>query len=248
MSGRQAFAGQAAIFCRCGDGVRAVYDLAARMIDPAALALVAGGSLAAAALRSTRADLFRAIAALKVLVTGDPERDALCARRAVREIEQIAEKRGTACADRVGDESRFVRRAGLKLADAPSAEAFAEWAAEDLGARAVRHENAAAVWRSAADAAPNLGMLGTVLGLIAMFASMDDPSTLGPAMALALLTTLYGIVFGTLLFGPAAARLERLSEAEFRWQKAALARLEKLALGEAQTTHEWLRRRNKAER
>ena len=224
-----------------------MYDLAARLFDPAALALVVGGSLAAAALRSTRADLFRALAALKVLITGDPERDALSARRAVREIEQIAEKRGTACADRVGDESRFVRRAGLRLADAPSAEAFAQWAAEDLDARAVRHENAVAVWRAAADAAPSLGMLGTVLGLIAMFASMDDPDTLGPAMALALLTTLYGIVAGTLLFGPAAQRLERLSEAELRWQKAAIARLETLVRGEAQTTTDWLKRRNKAQ-
>ena len=209
------------------------------MIDPTALALVAGGSLAAAALRSTRADLFRALSALRILLSGDPERDAVAARRAVREIEQIAEKRGTACADRVGDESRFVRRAGLKLADAPSAEAFAEWAADDLAARAARHENAAAVWRAAAEAAPSLGMLGTVLGLIA--------ATLGPAMALALLTTLYGIVFGTLLFGPAAARLERLSQAELRWQKAALARLEKLARAEVHTTHEWMKRRNRAE-
>lgn len=224
-----------------------MYDLAARMIDPTALALVAGGSLAAAALRSTRADLFRALSALRILLSGDPERDAVAARRAVREIEQIAEKRGTACADRVGDESRFVRRAGLKLADAPSAEAFAEWAADDLAARAARHENAAAVWRAAAEAAPSLGMLGTVLGLIAMFAAMDDPATLGPAMALALLTTLYGIVFGTLLFGPAAARLERLSQAELRWQKAALARLEKLARAEVHTTHEWMKRRNRAE-
>lgn len=223
-----------------------MYDLAARLFDPAALALVVGGSLAAAALRSTRADLFRAIGALKILVTSDPERDALCARRAVREIEQIAENRGTACADRVGDESKFVRRAGLKLADAPSAEAFAQWAAEDLEARAVRHENAAAVWRAAADAAPSLGMLGTVLGLIAMFASMNDPDTLGPAMALALLTTLYGIVAGTLLFGPAAARLERLSEAELRWQKAALGRLEALLRGEVQITGDWLKRRDKA--
>lgn len=217
------------------------------MIDPTALALVAGGSLTAAALRSTRADLFRALSALRILLSGDPEQDAIAARRAVREIEQIAEKRGTACADRVGDESRFVRRAGLKLADAPSAEAFAEWAVDDLAARAARHENAAAVWRAAAEAAPSLGMLGTVLGLIAMFAAMDDPATLGPAMALALLTTLYGIVFGTLLFGPAAARLERLSQAELRWQKAALARLEKLARAEIHTTHEWLKRRNRAE-
>ena len=224
-----------------------MYDLAARLFDPAALALVAGGSLAVAALRSTRADLRRAFGACRILVTGNPERDTLSARRAVREIEQIAEKRGIACADRVGDESAFIRKAGLKLADTPSAEAFAQGAADDLAARAIRHENTAAVWRAAADAAPSLGMVGTVLGLIGMFASMDDPSALGPAMALAMLTTLYGLIAGTLLFGPAADRLERLSAAELRWQKATLARLEILARAEAQTTPDWLKRRNKAE-
>lgn len=223
-----------------------MFEAAARMIDPAALALVAGGSLVAAALRSTQGDIYRAVAALRVLLTLDPERDALAARRAVREIEQIAEKRGTACADRAGGDSAFVRKAGLKLADAASAEAFAQWAADELDTRATRHENAAAVWRAAADAAPNMGMLGTVIGLIGMFASMNDPASLGPAMALAMLTTLYGLVLGTLLFGPAAARLERLSRAELRWQKMALARLEALARGEAQTTREWLKRRNKA--
>ena len=63
-----------------------------------------------------------------------------------------------------------------------------------------------------ADAAPALGMAGTVIGLIGMFAAMDDPALMGPAMALAMLTTLYGLVLGAVLFGPIASRLERLSD------------------------------------
>jgi chemotaxis protein MotA len=86
-----------------------------------------------------------------------------------------------------------------------------------------------------------MGMIGTVIGLVAMFASMDDPARMGPAMALAMLTTLYGLLFGTLVFGAVAARLERLSEAELRWQRAALARIEALARSEAGGAELWLK-------
>ena len=221
-------------------------DTAARMTDPAALALVAGGSLGVAVLRSTGADLGQALAALRPFFREAPQRDELDACRAVRAIEELAELKGTACADRVEGRHPFVRKAALKLADAPTAEAFSEWGRTDLEERRSRHAAAAAVWRAAADAAPSMGMIGTVLGLIGMFAGMDDPERLGPAMALAMLTTLYGLFLGSIVFGSIAARLERLSEAELRWQKAALERLEKLARAEPATSSAWLKRRSKA--
>lgn len=219
---------------------------AAAMIDPMALALVVGGSLAVAALRSTRSDMAGAFAALRPMVASSPVRDAAAARIALRRVEEIAGLKGIACADQAAGPCPFVRRAALKLADAQSADGFAAWARADLAGRAERHDQAAAFWRAAADAAPSMGMAGTVIGLIGMFTAMDDPARLGPAMALAMLTTLYGIVVGTILFGPAAARLERLSRAELVWQAAALARLEALARAEAGTAARWLARRAKA--
>ena len=222
-----------------------MFESVARLIDPAALLLVGAGSLTAAALRSTRGDLLLAIKALRPMVSASPARDELVARRAVRQIEQIAEIKGIASADHVDTKSSFVRRAALTLADAPSPEAFAAWSVEELSRREARHRAAAAVWRAAAEASPNMGMIGTVLGLIAMFASMDDPARMGPAMALAMLTTLYGLIFGAAIFGPAAARLERLSLAELSWQRTALARLQVLASGEVQSTEAWLKRHKK---
>jgi chemotaxis protein MotA len=223
-----------------------VIETAARLFDPMALALVVGGSLGTAALRSTRADLGRALRALGPLLRADPERDELRAQRAARVVEQIAEAKGIACADRAQGDCPFVRRAALQLCDAASPSAFAEWSNGELRARHDRHAASAAVWRAAADAAPSMGMIGTVLGLIGMFAVMDDPARMGPAMALAMLTTLYGLVLGALLFGPVAARLERLSEAELRWQATVLNRLEKLARGENADGILWLRRRARA--
>jgi chemotaxis protein MotA len=223
-----------------------VIETAAQMADPASLLLVAGGSILTAALQSTGGDIARAVRSILPLLRSNPDRDALAARRAVRQLERIAELKGTSCADQVDTESRFVRTAALKLADTPSASTFSDWAEEELEARRARHGAAAAVWRAAADAAPNMGMIGTVLGLIGMFAALDDPARMGPAMALAMLTTFYGLVLGSLFFGPLAARLERLSEAELAWQKQALARIEALARAESSKAGKWLKRRNEA--
>ena len=77
-----------------------------------------------------------------------------------------------------------------------------------------------------------MGMIGTVIGLIQMFAALDDLAALGPAMALAMLTTLYGIILANVVAAPIASRLERLSTSELAWQREALERL--LGIAEAE--------------
>jgi chemotaxis protein MotA len=59
-----------------------------------------------------------------------------------------------------------------------------------------------------------MGMVGTVIGLINMLQDLSDPSQLGIGMSLALLTTLYGVIFANLIYLPVAAKLERLHNAE----------------------------------
>lgn len=204
----------------------------ARLLDPVSLAIVGGGSLMVAAIRSTGADIGRAFAALKAMLTAKPDQDAVAAAAAVRRIEAIAGIRTIACADRIDTAGRFLKQAAVNLSDARSAEEFAAWAASELGARRARHEGAIGFWRTIADTAPAMGMIGTITGLVQMFSAMDDPATIGPAMALAMLTTLYGVVVGGAVAGPIAARLERLSTLELGWQQAAVDRLTALAHAE----------------
>lgn len=204
----------------------------AHFFDPVALALVFGGSLGVAAMRSTRGDMARAFAALRPLFRADPEADAVAALRAVGAMEAMAHARGLPAVDRVETAGRFLRRAAMQLSDATDADGFADWARDELAARRLRHESAAGFWRAVADAGPAMGMIGTIIGLIGMFSAMDDMAAIGPAMALAMLTTLYGIVVSGALAGPVAARLERLSEAERAWQARALERMERLARAE----------------
>ena len=59
-----------------------------------------------------------------------------------------------------------------------------------------------------------MGLIGTLVGLVQMLAQLEDPSAIGPSMALALLTTFYGAILGTVILGPLAAKLERNSNDE----------------------------------
>jgi chemotaxis protein MotA len=133
----------------------------------------------------------------------------------------------------------FLAEAARKLANSDRTEQFELWASQVLADRGQRHASARNVWLSMADAAPALGMAGTIVGLVGMFAAMDDPAKLGPSMALALLTTFYGVVIANVIAAPIATRLADLSERELAWQKevadrmAAIARRENVPLRRA---------------
>jgi chemotaxis protein MotA len=209
-----------------------VTEYLVRFFDPLALAIVFGGTLIATIVSATRADLGRALAALVPLLSARPGADGRAAAEAVLRIRHLSEYKGIVSADRVKSPVEFVHRAACRLARAEGSAAFETWAREEIEDRRARHASAISLWRHAAEIAPAMGMIGTVIGLIAMFARMSDPAAMGPAMAVAMLTTLYGLVLAFGIAGPIAARLERLSEAECRWQARTVERLLALARAE----------------
>ena len=85
---------------------------------------------------------------------------------------------------------------------------------QDLDALVERHRRSANILRRAAEISPAMGLIGTLIGLVQMLANLQDPETIGPAMAVALLTTFYGAILGTAVFSPMAAKLERNSNDE----------------------------------
>ena len=79
-----------------------------------------------------------------------------------------------------------------------------------------RHRQGQRVFRFMASTAPAMGMVGTLIGLVQMLQTMEDPASIGPSMAVALLTTLYGAVLAFLVFGPIADKLECRTRDETR--------------------------------
>ena len=77
-----------------------------------------------------------------------------------------------------------------------------------------RHELGQKIFRSIADVAPAMGMIGTLIGLVQMLSNMDDPKSIGPSMAVALLTTLYGAMIANVFASPVAEKLGLRSNEE----------------------------------
>ncbi|KAA9019802.1 MotA/TolQ/ExbB proton channel family protein [Sphingobium limneticum] len=195
------------------------------LFDPLTLAAMLVGIAAVALFQNGVSAMGGAMAALRLLLTADPARDRDAARAAMLKIDQVAQLRGLSCTDRVKTANIFLTEAARKLANSERTDMFELWAAQSLADRAQRHGAVHKAWLSIADAAPALGMAGTIIGLVGMFAAMDDPAKLGPSMALALLTTFYGVVIANIIAAPVAARLADLSERELAWQREVADRM-----------------------
>jgi len=88
------------------------------------------------------------------------------------------------------------------------------------------------VFRGIGESAPAIGMLGTLVGLVQMLNTLDDPSSIGPAMAVALLTTLYGAFIAQLIALPLADKLQLKAEDEARNQALVITSIKNIMNGE----------------
>ena len=101
---------------------------------------------------------------------------------------------------------------GLKmLLDGSSGDEIERIMQGEMQAAARRHTRTVGVLRKAAEISPAMGLIGTLVGLVQMLGNLSNPSTIGPSMAVALLTTFYGAVMANMIFSPLASKLERNS-------------------------------------
>ena len=106
-------------------------------------------------------------------------------------------------------------KAGLQqVVDGLDANQVREVMEIELTALDARHQTNISFWKAMGGNAPTMGMVGTVIGLINMLGNLSDPAQLGAGLSVALLTTLYGVIFANLVFLPIGSKLARLHAAE----------------------------------
>ncbi|MBM7701185.1 flagellar motor protein MotP [Metabacillus iocasae] len=111
-------------------------------------------------------------------------------------------------------EDPFIKKGVLLAIDGVEPEVINDIMTAEIIAMEDRHAKGRNIFEKAAEFAPAWGMIGTLIGLVLMLKNLNDPSTLGPNMAIALLTTLYGSLMANLFFQPTAAKLAIKSEKE----------------------------------
>jgi len=130
------------------------------------------------------------------------------------EMADAARKGGFLALEEAEVKNEFMQKGIDLLVDGHDATVVSQTLQKDIKLTTARHKAGIHVFNMIGEVAPAMGMIGTLIGLVAMLSNMDDPKSIGPAMAVALLTTLYGAVFANMIAIPIAGKLKLRSEEE----------------------------------
>jgi len=185
-------------------------------VDIPALLIVFGGTFLVTTISFTLKEVVRAQRVMLRAIVYHAETPEEAARR-ILHLASLSREKGPLEVERTvktTNQSRFLGQAAALVADGLPAEEIESILTQEKIATRERHIRSAGVLRRASDVAPAMGLIGTLVGLIQMLGNLDDPSTIGPSMAVALLTTFYGAVLANMVFQPLANKLERNSDNE----------------------------------
>ncbi len=175
--------------------------------------VVIGGTIAVTFMRFKMADVIGSISvALKAFLFKMQSPEDIIEEMV--EFTRIAKKEGLIALEKETPSDEFSAKALRYLSDGYDEGLIEDMLNKDIRLTLQRHDTGQQVFKSAGDAAPAFGMIGTLIGLVQMLSSMEDPSSIGPAMAVALLTTLYGAIMANLVCIPIADKLSLNSEKE----------------------------------
>jgi chemotaxis protein MotA len=170
--------------------------------------IVFGGSIAATILRFPLSGVMASFAiGGKIAFTQEKANP----RDTIDEIARLAEiirKNGPLGLEGVPVADQFLSKGVQYVADGYDQAFIRDSLERERDLRLERLEEGKRIFKAMGDSAPAFGMIGTLVGLVQMLSTMDDPSTIGPSMAIALLTTLYGAMIANLVCLPIADKLD----------------------------------------
>jgi len=147
-------------------------------------------------------------------------------------LAQKARKEGLVALEGENIEDEFLAR-GVRLGvDGLSPDMIKATLTSELAALKRRHERGQQMFKFMESTAPAMGMIGTLIGLVQMLQTLSDPSAIGPAMAVALLTTLYGAILAFVIFGPIATKLAARTNDEVAAKSLAITGVESILKGD----------------
>jgi chemotaxis protein MotA len=184
-------------------------------LDPGSVAIVIGGSISAALISFPLKNVMGTAKVIKNAFFSKP----LNAGGLIADLVSYAEKARRdgilSLEDMTRDmEDEFIVRGVQMVVDGTDPELIEQIMDAEIETMCERHASGKALFDALGKYAPSFGMIGTLIGLVVMLNNMDDPSAIGPGMAVALLTTLYGALLANLVALPIADKLGRRSQEE----------------------------------
>ncbi len=176
--------------------------------------IVIGGAISATVLRFPIDQVFAAFRTGARIAFLDHQRGPRELLEEVRTLANISRRKGPMGLERASVSDPFLARGKQMIADGLPTEHLREQLSRERELEIQRLVEGEKIFRAIGEAAPAFGMIGTIVGLVKMLATMEDPSTIGPSMAIALLTTLYGALVAYAVALPIADKLALKMEAQ----------------------------------
>lgn len=186
----------------------------AQFLYPPAILIVLGGTLAGTLIKFSLGQVGNSLKVAFMAFRLPAERPRDLIERS-KEIANTARKNGLLALEDEVSPNDFYRKGLQMLVDGMDPDTVQRALHEELDHAWERHEIGQRVFRSIGEQAPAFGMIGTLVGLVQMLGNLENPEAVGPGMAVALLTTLYGAVFAQLVAIPIADNLEQRAESEY---------------------------------
>ena len=177
------------------------------------LLIVVGGTIATCFIKFSMSEIINSVSvAMKAFMVKIDAPDEIMEKMV--SIAKVAKERGLMALENEKPDDEFAAKAFQFLADGFDEEQIKELLKKDINLTVQRHTTGQKVFKGMGASAPAFGMIGTLIGLVQMLANMANPQDIGPAMAVALLTTLYGALIANLACLPLADKLALRSQQE----------------------------------
>lgn len=202
-------------------------------IDIPSVAIVIGGSFGVALINFPLADILGTVGVVKkTILIKEPDTNKLIGQ--MLDFSAKARKGGIlSLQDQIDSiEDKFLVKALQMAVDGQEPSELKAILTTEIDNLAARHSYGAEILNTLGAIGPAMGMIGTLIGLVQMLQNMSDPAAIGPAMAVALLTTFYGAVLANILFIPMAGKLKARSKTEVLQKMVIIEGMESILSGE----------------
>jgi len=182
-------------------------------IDLAGIFIVFGGTTASTLNAFPMQSVFHALR-ISIKIFFSHRIDYTGVLREMIKLSALARKNGPVAMEKYKTDDAFLKKALTLTADGTGGEVLRQILELEREAIEERHIESQVILEKMGDMAPAWGMIGTLIGLVIMLLNLSDPSTIGPAMAVALLTTFYGALWANFYLLPASSKLEQRTKKE----------------------------------
>ena len=150
------------------------------------------------------------------------------------ELSNVSRKEGLLALEEAAGsiDDEFLKKGIMLVVDGTDAELVIGILETDMLSMEERHKKTISFWEFWGEQGPAWGMIGTLIGLILMLKNMEDASTIGPAMATALVTTLYGSLLANWLCNPIAGKLKLNNDNEMMMKEISVEGILSIQAGE----------------